>query len=202
MQVEQALVVLESEGVAMRGRFTAAIDAEEWCERHLLARIHRYTLKRLRREIEPVEARDFMRFLFDWHRLAPDMQARGPDALPGVLAQLEGFECAAAAWEAEVLPARLADYSIHWLDEQCRSGRIVWTRFASTTTANRERAAGPVRSTPVVILPRRALALWARLADSTQGASCTLRHVPPLCSIICARTVRRSSTRSRMARTC
>ena len=166
-QVEQALLALETEGTAMRGRFSPGSEIEEWCERHLLARIHRYTLKRLRREIEPVEARDFMRFLFDWHRLAPGMQARGAEALPGVLAQLEGFECAAAAWETEVLPARLADYSIHWLDEQCRSGRIVWTRFAPASTANRERAASPVRSTPVVLLPRRGLALWSRLAAAT-----------------------------------
>ncbi|SFN21982.1 DEAD/DEAH box helicase [Dokdonella immobilis] len=166
-QVEQAVLALEAEGTAMRGRFSPGSADEEWCERHLLSRIHRYTLKRLRREIEPVEARDFMRFLFDWHRLTPGMQARGADALPGVLAQLEGFECAAAAWEAEVLPARLADYAIHWLDEQCRSGRIVWARFASAHTASRERVASPLRSTPVVLLPRRALALWSRLAAAT-----------------------------------
>lgn len=166
--VDSALVQLESQGHAMRGRFTPAATVEEWCERHLLARIHRYTLKRLRREIEPVEARDFMRFLFDWHRITPGSQGRGPDALPGVLAQLEGFECAAAAWEGELLPARLADYSIQWLDDQCRSGRVVWTRFAGAALA-RGRAAGPVRSTPVVILPRRALALWTAQACRNQG---------------------------------
>jgi ATP-dependent Lhr-like helicase len=166
-QALQTLGALESEGTAMRGRFSPGSEVEEWCDRHLLARIHRYTLKRLRREIEPVEARDFMRFLFDWHRIAPGLQARGPDALPAVLAQLEGFECAAAAWEADVLPARLADYSIHWLDEQCRCGRVVWTRFTSATIASRERAASPVRSTPVVLLPRRALGLWSRLATPT-----------------------------------
>ena len=166
--VEQALVQLESQGYVMRGRFTPATTSEEWCERHLLARIHRYTLKRLRREIEPVEARDFMRFLFDWHRISAGAQGRGPDALPGVLAQLEGFECAAGAWESELLPARLADYSIQWLDDQCRSGRVVWTRFAGAA-ALRERAAGPVRSTPVVLLPRRTLALWSAQACSSQG---------------------------------
>ncbi|MFZ1724960.1 MAG: ATP-dependent DNA helicase, partial [Dokdonella sp.] len=157
IDIEAALIALETQGFVMRGRFTPAATREEWCERHLLARIHRYTLKRLRREIEPVEARDFMRFLFDWHRITPGAQARGPDALASVLAQLEGFESAAGAWEAELLPARIADYSIHWLDEQCRSGRIVWTRFASAASANRERAAGPVRSTPILILPRRSL---------------------------------------------
>ncbi len=169
-EIERALIALETQGFVMRGRFTPASETEEWCERHLLARIHRYTLKRLRREIEPVEARDYMRFLFDWHRIAPDTQARGPDALASVLGQLEGFESAAGAWETELLPARIADYSIHWLDEQCRSGRIVWTRFASNATANRERAAGPLRSTPILVLPRRSLRIWSQLAaDSKQG---------------------------------
>src|SRR5690606_31842377 len=162
--VEAALHALEAQGSIMRGHFTPGTDDEEWCERHLLARIHRYTLKRLRREIEPVDSRDFMRFLFDWHRLGADSRARGADALPGVLAQLEGYECAAAAWESELLPSRLADYSIHWLDEQCRSGRVVWMRFAPAASAARTHAAGPLRSTPIVILPRRTQPLWAGLA--------------------------------------
>ncbi|MEO7936501.1 MAG: DEAD/DEAH box helicase, partial [Dokdonella sp.] len=169
--IEAALIALETQGFVMRGRFTPAAANEEWCERHLLARIHRYTLKRLRREIEPVEARDYMRFLFDWHRIASGTQARGPDALASVLGQLEGFESAAGAWETELLPARIADYSIDWLDEQCRSGRIVWTRFANAVSANRERAAGPLRSTPILVLPRRSLRIWSQLAaDSAQGA--------------------------------
>ena len=169
-RIEAALVALETQGFVMRGRFTPAASTDEWCERHLLARIHRYTLKRLRREIEPVEARDYMRFLFDWHCITPGAQARGPDALASVLGQLEGFESAAGAWETELLPARIADYSIHWLDEQCRSGRIVWTRFASAASANRERAAGPLRSTSILILPRRSLRIWSQLAaDSVQG---------------------------------
>ncbi len=170
-RIEVALIALETQGFVMRGHFTPAAEKEEWCERHLLARIHRTTLKRLRREIEPVEARDYMRFLFDWHRIASGTQARGPDALASVLGQLEGFESAAGAWEAELLPARIADYSIHWLDEQCRSGRIVWTRFASAASSNRERAAGPLRSTPILVLPRRSLRVWSQLVDdSAQGA--------------------------------
>jgi ATP-dependent Lhr-like helicase len=87
----------------MRGRFTPGVTDEEWCERHLLARIHRYTIKRLRREIEPVERQDFMRFLFDWQHLSPDAQLQGSDALPQVLAQLEGYEAAAGAWESDLL---------------------------------------------------------------------------------------------------
>jgi ATP-dependent Lhr-like helicase len=101
--VENALVALQSEGFVLQGRFTPTLPAGaevEWCERHLLARIHRYTLKRLRREIEPVEPRDFARFLFEWQRVGPASRVSGPDALAGVLGQLEGFEAPAAAWEA------------------------------------------------------------------------------------------------------
>ncbi len=161
--VEAALVALETEGYVLRGRFTPGTGHEEWCERHLLARIHRYTLKRLRREIEPVEPRDFMRFLFEWQRVAPGARASGSEALQGIVNQLEGYQTAAGAWEADLLPARLADYAIGWLDELCRSGRVVWARIADATAAGRPRAAGPLRSTPIVIVPRRSLALWTGL---------------------------------------
>ena len=92
----------------MRGRFTPGGEAEEWCERRLLARIHRYTVKRLRAEIEPVAARDFLRFLLRWQRVEAETRMDGPDALEAVIAQLEGFEAPAGAWESEILPARLA----------------------------------------------------------------------------------------------
>jgi ATP-dependent Lhr-like helicase len=154
--VAVALASLEREGYVLRGRFTPQAREEEWCERHLLARIHRYTVKRLRREIEPVERSDFMRFLFDWQRLAAGRRGEGPEALAVLLDQLEGYQAAASAWEGEILPVRLKDYSGSWLDALCRSGRIVWTRLASRQKAS----AGPVRSTPIVLLPRRQLPLW------------------------------------------
>ncbi|CAB3798088.1 DEAD/DEAH box helicase [Pararobbsia alpina] len=159
--VATALTKLETEGYVMRGRFTPDADSEQWCERHLLARIHRYTIKRLRREIEPVERQDFMRFLFDWQHLAPDARRRGRDALPEIVAQLEGFEAAASAWETDLLPARVSDYFEPWLDELCRAGKIVWSRIAAPVRA----AGGPVRTTPIVLLPRRDLGLWNALPD-------------------------------------
>ena len=106
-EIAAALVALETEGFVMRGRFTPGGTQEEWCERRLLARVHRYTVKRLRAEIEPVAARDFMRFLFDWQRVTTEARMEGPDALCQVVAQLEGFEAPAGAWETEILPARL-----------------------------------------------------------------------------------------------
>jgi ATP-dependent Lhr-like helicase len=154
-----ALTQLESEGYVMRGRFTPGVQVEEWCERHLLARIHRYTIKSLRREIEPVERQDFMRFLFDWQHLTPETRLKGEQSLPLILAQMEGYEAAAGAWESDLLSLRLEDYSKPWLDDLCRAGKLVWTRIGAPSSA----AGGPVRGTPLVLLPRRQLGLWHAL---------------------------------------
>ncbi|HEY3599407.1 MAG TPA: ATP-dependent DNA helicase, partial [Paraburkholderia sp.] len=172
--VAQALTRLEAEGYVMRGRFTPGAAADEWCERHLLARIHRYTVRRLRREIEPVDRHDFMRFLFAWQRLTPDTRGTGRDALAAVLDQLEGFQAAAGAWEEDILPARLTDYSLTSLDELCRSGKIVWTRLTERSRA----ASAPVRSTPIVLLPRRHLAVWNALIDPSRQPELSARAQP------------------------
>jgi len=165
LDADMALLKLQSQGYAMQGRFTPGAGADEWCERHLLARIHRYTLKHLRREIEPVAPRDFMRFLFDWQRVAKDAQVSGPEALAGVLAQLEGYEAPAAAWEGELLPARVRDYSIAWLDDLCTAGRTLWTRLRpSEAEPGAPRGAVSLRGTPVLLLPRRNAAHWTALA--------------------------------------
>ncbi len=169
--VAAALVRLENQGYVMRGRFSAGAVEEEWCERHLLARIHRYTVKRLRREIEPVERVDFMRFLADWQHLSATTRMQGREALATVVEQLEGFQAAAAAWEADLLPARLKDYGGTWLDELCRSGRIVWTRLAGRLRAS----GGPVRGTPIVLLPRRQLPTWYALASDAPAPELSSR---------------------------
>ncbi|MGB5938248.1 MAG: ATP-dependent DNA helicase, partial [Rhodanobacter sp.] len=160
-EVEPALLRLQSEGYVMQGRFTADANDTEWCERHLLARIHRYTIGRLRREIEPVSRRALMRFLFDWQHVSAATKLSGPDALAATLAQLEGYEAAAGAWETELLPARIEDYSINWLDDLCRAGRIVWSRLRTGSGGG----GGPVRSTPIVLLPRREVAVWTSIAS-------------------------------------
>ncbi|WP_414655900.1 DEAD/DEAH box helicase [Frateuria sp.] len=157
--VEPALLRLQSEGYVMQGRFTPDAPATEWCERHLLARIHRYTIGRLRREIEPVSRRDLMRFLADWQHLTPDTRLEGPDGLIATLHQLEGYEAAAGAWETELLPARVGDYTSRWLDELCRAGRFGWSRLRAGGGS-----AGPVRATPIVLLPRRQMAIWTAVA--------------------------------------
>src|SRR5262249_51590005 len=127
--VAAALAALEAEGFALRGGFTGTAAAEEWCERRLLARIHHYTVGRLRAAIQPVAARDFLRFLFGWQRVSPDTRMEGPDAAEILVRQFEGFEAPAGAWETEILPARLAGYEPSWLDDQCLSGRVAWARL-------------------------------------------------------------------------
>ncbi|MEO8669686.1 MAG: DEAD/DEAH box helicase [Tahibacter sp.] len=170
--VEAALLTLEAEGYVMRGRFDADAPSNQWCERHLLARIHRYTVKRLRREIEPVHMRDYLRFLFDWQRLIPGEHAASPDALMSIIGQLEGFEAAAGSWESELLPARVEAYEISWLDELCLAGRLVWTRLRPAS-GGRE-GGGPVRTTPIVLLQRRNLAIWNGLRTPVDSEATSL----------------------------
>ena len=179
-QVNAALVALEAEGFALRGRFTGETADEEWCERRLLARIHRYTVKRLRAEIEPVAARDFLRFLCEWQRLLPDARMQGSDALAAVLSQMEGFEAPASSWETEIIPSRIAEYEPQWLDEHCRAGRFVWTRLATRAAPGSSapglatsHGASPLRSTPIVLLARRNIALWSSLVKQTDPAHLT-----------------------------
>jgi ATP-dependent helicase Lhr and Lhr-like helicase len=172
--IESALAALEGEGFVMRGRFTPGLTDEiEWCERRLLARIHRYTLDRLRREIEPVSQADFLRFLLSWQRVAPDERAEGPESLGALLAQLEGFEAAAAAWEGEILPARMVEYDPSWLDALCLAGRYVWGRVQPPDKSGTRRT-GPVRSTPIALLARPNLRLWREAAPPAEPAELDL----------------------------
>ncbi|MBI2823529.1 MAG: DEAD/DEAH box helicase [Planctomycetia bacterium] len=136
-RVTAALVALEAEGTAMQGRYTpgavgdaaTGADSIEWCDRRLLARIHRRTLDRLRRQIEPVEPAAYLRFLTEHHHLAPEHRWQGPGGVRAAIRQLQGFEMAAAAWERRVLPARVKDYDPAWLDSLAFSGELVWGRL-------------------------------------------------------------------------
>ena len=130
--VDSALAQLEAEGQILRGRFTPGAPAggPEWCHRRLLARIHRLTIGRLRREIEPVSTADFVRFLHRWQHVAPGAQLHGADGVLHVVKQLQGYEISAAAWESEILPGRVAHYSPEFLDQLCLSGEVMWGRLS------------------------------------------------------------------------
>jgi ATP-dependent Lhr-like helicase len=169
-EIEAGLLKLEAEGFVIRGQFTPGTSETEWSARRLLARIHSYTLNRLRQEIEPVSTADFIRYLLAWQKVAPDHQMEGPESVRAIIEQLEGFEAPAASWEGELLPSRLAEYDPTWLDALCLSGEVVWARLTPPATATRsavsengvERARGsaPVRNTPIALLQRKNFAIW------------------------------------------
>ena len=146
-----------------------AKNITEWCERRLLARIHRYTVERLRAEIEPLPAADFLRFLFRWQGLTADPKPEGPQALAAIVEQLEGFETAAAAWEADILPARLQHYDPEWLDSLCLSGRVLWARLTPPKpAAGKDKVAAAIRCTPIALVTRAHGASWQKLVTARQ----------------------------------
>ena len=164
---DAALLALEAEGVILRGRFTPGADpaALEWCDRALLARIHRYTVTRLRAEIEPVSPADFMRFLFKWQHVDPADRLTGLDGLREALATLDGFELPAAAWERSVLPARVDGFDGSMLDMLCLAGEAAWARF-STPSADVTDAPRLGPGTPIAIFRREHGDAWLSLRES------------------------------------
>jgi ATP-dependent Lhr-like helicase len=167
-----ALARLEAEGFAIRGRFrpgsiTSDRD-EEFCARRLLARIHSYTRQRQRREIEPVTARDFVRFLLRWQHLVPGTRAEGRRGVVSVVEQLQGYELAAGAWENAVLAARVDGYRREWLDEACLSGEVTWGRLSVRESepdpAPRRSGLVPSRATPITLAIRDDLPWLLRAA--------------------------------------
>ncbi len=162
--VESALLRLESEGQVLRGNFTGTSEGEvEWCQRRLLARIHRLTLGRLRREIEPVSTAQFMRFLLTWQHLAGSSRLHGVEGLARLVYQLQGYEVPAAAWESHVLPMRLADYRPEVLDQLCFSGEIAWGRLSKATSTRVSRVV------PIALFFREDLDWLMGLREASEG---------------------------------
>ncbi|HNN64765.1 MAG TPA: DEAD/DEAH box helicase [Pseudomonadales bacterium] len=164
-RIMAALLKLEQEGFILRGAFSDP-QREQWCERRLLARINRYTLDRLRRAIEPVSIAQFHRFIDHWQGVGAS--GSGVERLNAVIGQLAGLEATASQWEGELLPARLAHYDPAWLDQLTLSGRVVWTRLGGSG-----KGGGPLRRTPIMLLPRGEFPLWRALADADQGTPCS-----------------------------
>ena len=162
-EVETGLLGLESEGFVLRGKFHHGTTDQEWCDRRLLARIHRLTIDRLRAEIQPVSVQDFYRFLFAWQRVDVDHRVEGPEGLQSVLEQLDGCELPLAAWESAVLAARVADYDPESLDRLCFSGRIGWGRLSAPRNPN-ARTIAPLRSSPIALYQRQNLQDWLLLS--------------------------------------
>jgi ATP-dependent Lhr-like helicase len=164
--VSSAVAKLESEGIVLRGRFTPRVGEEEVCDRRLLARIHRLTLDRLRSEIAPVSAQDFLRYLFERHHLTARSRIGGRAGLRDAIGMLQGFEIAAAAWERHVLPARVVGYRPEWLDDLCLAGEVAWARLSPRRS--KSAATGSTsRVTPITLALRRDLG-W--LLEGVRGS--------------------------------
>ncbi|HYZ16224.1 MAG TPA: DEAD/DEAH box helicase, partial [Candidatus Acidoferrum sp.] len=180
--IEIALIRLETEGQVLRGRFRGGSD-EEWCNRRVLARIHRLTLGQLRREIEPVSSAQFVRFLHHWQHVAPSSRLHGIDGTLHVIKQLEGYEIPAAAWEAQILPARVAGYKREYLDRLCYSGDVMWGRLSPhpALSADEDRPARKIRPTklaPIALFAREdAESLVVAKGPESAGLSHAAREV-------------------------
>jgi ATP-dependent Lhr-like helicase len=184
--VESALLTLEADGAVLRGRFLPAANSQqpaasleasmEWCDRSLLARIHRYTLNRLRAEIEPVSPSDFMRFLFSWQHADVGEKLASIDGLREAISMLDGFEAAASAWERAILPARMDAYDPQLLDMLCFTGEVGWARFSSPVI-DPQNPPRLVPATPVALYLREHADAWQHLR-SDDVALDRERHLP------------------------
>ncbi len=172
--VETALLGLENEGLVLRGSFRPGVDEEEFCDRRILARIHRSTVGRLRREVEPVPQSSFMRFLFRWQNASPGWQVSGEGGLLDAIEKLQGFETAAAAWEPELLARRVMDYEPGFLERLCTGGEVAWGRFSRSNGPASGGEAGPraaplTRSSVITLCLRDALDGLAEPSEENAG---------------------------------
>ncbi len=157
--IEKALLRMEASGTILRGKFTdqatraPAPHEIEWCERRLLARIHRLTVATLRKQIEPITAAQFMRWLLRWQHVAPGTQVQGERATLEVLRQLQGFEIPASAWERQILGRRIANYDPQWLDQLCLTGAVGWGRLSPHPATLEDSTAGKRRVIPTSVAP-------------------------------------------------
>jgi ATP-dependent Lhr-like helicase len=156
--VQIALENLESEGFVLRGQFTREVTDTEWCERRLLARIHRLTLDGLRRQVQPVDAAAFLRFLFAHHGMGAKQHFEGRGGLQHVVALVEGFEAPAGAWEHDLLPARMSVYEAGWLDDLFATGEVGWGRLEPPTPREDRRGQLLTRAVPLSLFRRVDLA--------------------------------------------
>jgi ATP-dependent Lhr-like helicase len=168
-EIEAALIALETEGFVLRGRFHPHTSELEWCDRRLLARIHRLTIHRLRAEIQPVSIAGFLHFLLAWQRAGAGHRAEGPEGVEAVLQLLDGYELPAAAWEPEALALRVKEYAPQWLDQLCFTGRIGWGRLTPPQN-QKTRAFTPLRSSPITLFARGNWLHWLEISAAPATA--------------------------------
>jgi ATP-dependent Lhr-like helicase len=157
-EITKALLRMEAAGSALRGQFEnqwlkPAEEETEWCERRLLARIHRLTIATLRKQIEPTTAATFMHWLAKWQHAMPGTQLIGERGLRQVLQQLQGFEIPANAWERQVLARRVRDYKPEMLDQLCLTGQVGWGRLSPHPATLEATSTGARRVVPTSVAP-------------------------------------------------
>ena len=153
-EIDKALLRMEATGSILRGKFTdPKIQETEWCDRRLLARIHRLTVATLRKQIEPVTQAQFMRWLLRWQHVAPQTQVGGERGTLEALRQLQGFEIPASGWERHVLAHRIADYDPKWLDQLCLTGAVGWGRLSPHPATLEDSSDNKRRVIPTSVAP-------------------------------------------------
>jgi ATP-dependent Lhr-like helicase len=181
--VMAALLRLETQGQVLRGRFTAGAQSEQWCNRRVLARIHRLTIGRLRREIEPVTAAQYMAFLQRWQHVTPSTRLHGIDGTLQIVKQLEGYEIPSVAWEGQILPSRIAGYKPEYLDRLCYAGDVMWGRLSphpalEPRDAAESRRVRPTRLAPIALFMRaNADELVVRRQSNSEALSAAAHEV-------------------------
>jgi ATP-dependent Lhr-like helicase len=157
-EVEQALLRMEASGSVLRGNFTGLAQGNEpgtveWCDRRLLARIHHLTVATLRKQVEPVAAAQYMRWLLRWQHVAPQSQLSGERGLLEAVRQLQGFEIPANAWERHILAARVNNYDPAALDQLCLTGAVGWGRLSPHPATLEDSGEGRRRVVPTSVAP-------------------------------------------------
>jgi ATP-dependent Lhr-like helicase len=153
-EIDKTLVRIETTGLILRGAFDKTLGEDtQWCERRLLARIHRLTLGTLRKQIEPVTSAMFMRWLLRWQHVAPGTQARSEHGTLQVLRQLQGFEIPASAWERHILARRINNYDPQVLDQLCLTGAVGWGRLTPHPAMLEDSSGGGRRVVPTSVAP-------------------------------------------------
>lgn len=176
-RVTMVMLQLEAQGFVFQGKYSSPdVPQNEWCERRLLHRIHKYTLQQLRKEIEPVTSQDFMRFLFEWHKISTDIPSQGPVALQGLLDTFEGYEAPAASWESEIIPGRIKDYDPSWMDILSLSGRVQWGRIRPYLQTGKKATSSPIKTTPIVLFKRGHFGLFKKLMPTQDAHELNPQH--------------------------
>ena len=122
--LRETLEEMDADGAILHGDFRPGGTEREWCDPEVLRQIKKRSLARLRREVEPVDAAGYARFVIRWHGVGSPQ--RGLERLRDVIQHIEGSPVAASVLEREVLSNRVSDFQPSMVDTLMASGEIAW----------------------------------------------------------------------------